>query len=134
MSRCRILVIDDDKEDHAIMKDIMDSIGAVEVLEFAVNGLEALSILDKDFADEALPCLIVLDLNMPLMNGTQALGLLKSDLRFQNIPVIIYSTSLNPFEKEKCMLLGAHSYITKPVSYLETIETAKVFLNFCKPG
>lgn len=134
MSRCKILVIDDDREDHVILKDVMETIGAENIMQFAVNGLEALSILNSDFSDTSLPCLIILDLNMPLMNGTQALGLLKDDIRFRNIPVIIYSTSLNPFEKEKCMGLGAHSYITKPVSYNETIETARIFLSFCRQG
>lgn len=134
MNRCKILVVDDDREDHVILKDVMETIGADDIMEFALTGLEAISILDKDYADTSLPCLIILDLNMPVMNGTQALSLLKEDARFQKIPVIIYSTSLNPFEKEKCMGLGAHSYITKPVTYNETIETAKTFLTFCNHG
>ncbi|HVK48716.1 MAG TPA: response regulator [Pseudobacter sp.] len=132
MKTCKILVIDDDREDHVILKDVMETIGAADVMEFAATGMEGLSMLNVHYADTALPCLIVLDLNMPVMNGTQALGKLKEDTRFNKIPVIIYSTSLNPFEKEKCMGLGAHSYITKPVTYLDTIETAKVFLGFCK--
>ncbi|MGN6417396.1 MAG: response regulator [Pseudobacter sp.] len=132
MKTCKILVIDDDREDHVILKDVMETIGAADVMDFAVTGPEALNLLNGHYTDTQLPCLIVMDLNMPMMNGTQALGLLKEDKRFNKIPVIIYSTSLNPFEKEKCMGLGAHSYITKPVTYQDTIETAKIFLGFCK--
>ena len=73
----------------------------------------------------------VLDLNMPKMNGTDTLKNIKSDPRFSNIPVIIYSTSINPLEKEACMLLGAHSYITKPLSFTESLDTAKLFLKLC---
>jgi CheY-like chemotaxis protein len=53
---------------------------------------------------------------------------LKQDERLRHIPVIIFSTSINPFEQQKCMELGAHSYITKPV----TIEEIKFFLHFVK--
>jgi len=66
------------------------------------------------------------------LSCTQTLSKIKNDNRFKEIPVIIYSTSINPLEKEKCILLGAHSYITKPVSFEESIETAKIFLQFCQ--
>ena len=104
---------------------------AHNTIYFAENGEQALELLDKNYNVAEVPCLIVLDLNMPKMNGTQTLGNLKSDERFKHIPVIIYSTSINPLEKEKCMQLGAHSYITKPISFKESTETAKVFLQFC---
>jgi CheY-like chemotaxis protein len=57
---------------------------------------------------------------------------LKGDERFKNIPVIIYSTSINPLEMEKCMQLGAHSYITKPISIKESLDTARLFFRFCE--
>ena len=90
-----------------------------------------MEILEAVAAKGHLPCLIVLDLNMPKLNGTQTLQLLKTDSRFKDIPVIIYSTSLNPQERNKCLKLGAHSYVNKPVSFTEGIETAKQFLALC---
>ena len=131
MSKFKILLVDDDVEDRAIVQYAMDLNEAEDILFFADNGEQALTILDKYFAEEIIPCLIVLDLNMPCMNGTQTLEQLKKDSRFQNIPVIIYSTSINPMEKEKCMLLGAHDYITKPISFKESMQTAKTFLQYC---
>lgn len=131
MAGKRILLVDDDPEDRDIIKYAMELEQAHNTIYFAENGEQALEILDKNYHVAEVPCLIVLDLNMPKMNGTQTLGNLKSDERFKNIPVIIYSTSINPLEKEKCMQLGAHSYITKPVSFKESTETAKVFLEFC---
>ncbi|MBP1652953.1 MAG: response regulator receiver protein [Bacteroidetes bacterium] len=129
----KILVIDDDSEDMAIIREAMEMINADHVMMFAEGGEKALQLLDTRFsAEHIVPCLIVLDLNMPKMNGTQTLANLKADDRFRNIPVIIYSTSINPFEKAKCVTLGAHAYITKPVSVKESLETAQVFLNFCQ--
>jgi CheY-like chemotaxis protein len=127
----KILLADDDPDDRAIMKDAMDSLEAGNVLCFAENGEQALSILHHGYRPDNRPSLIILDLNMPRMNGTETLRRLKTDERFNKIPVIIFSTSVNPLEKEKCMLLGAHSYITKPVSFKESMDTAKAFLAFC---
>lgn len=127
----KILLADDDPDDRALIQDAMDSLEAGNVLCFAENGEQALSILHEDYPSNHRPALIILDLNMPRMNGTETLRRLKKDERFNNIPVIIFSTSINPLEKEKCMLLGAHSYITKPISYKESMDTAKVFLTFC---
>lgn len=127
----KILLADDDPDDRAIIKDAMDFLEAGNVLCFAENGEEALSILHHDYSPAHRPCLIILDLNMPRLNGTETLRQLKGDDRFKGIPVIIFSTSINPLEKEKCMLLGAHSYITKPISLKESMDTAKAFLEFC---
>ena len=135
MKRGKILVVDDDNEDMVIIREAMEMIHADDnLMLFAENGEKALQLLDVNFISGiAVPCLIVLDLNMPKMNGTQTLENLKADQRFRDIPVIIYSTSINPFEQAKCVSLGAHSYITKPLSVKESLETAQVFLDFCRP-
>lgn len=127
----KILVADDDADDRAILQDAMKELKAPEVLCFAQNGEDALRLLGNDFNADYKPALIILDLNMPKLNGTETLRRIKSDDRFKTVPVIIYSTSLNPMEKDKCMLLGAHSYITKPVTFKESMDTAQAFLAFC---
>lgn len=130
MSLRKIILADDDAEDQIIMRDAVESLGSPDVLWFVSDGQQALKLLEENIAI-GVPCLIVLDLNMPRMSGTQTLTTLKSDARFRQIPVIIYSTSINPLEKEKCLSLGAHSYITKPLSFKESVDTAKKFLQFC---
>jgi len=127
----KILLVDDDPDDRSIIVDALQMLEAGDIISFAENGEAALEMLDKYSNSWKSLCLIVLDLNMPKMNGTQTLRTLKEDDRFKNIPVIIYSTSINPFEKEKCMHLGANAYITKPVSFKEGMETAKLFLSLC---
>ena len=128
----KIILADDDADDRTVVQDAMELLDAADVMVFAENGEKLLDLLlQKNFTGLSSPCLIVLDLNMPRMNGTQTLSRLKTNEQFKHIPVIIYSTSINPVEKEKCLLLGAHSFITKPLSYKESIETAQTFLQFC---
>ena len=134
MESWKILLVDDDAEDRTIIRDAMEALQAKDIIHFAENGEEALAILDKYVgATGQTPCLVVLDLNMPRMNGTETLRQMKGKEQFNKIPVIIYSTSINALEKEKCMMLGAHEYITKPISFKESKETAQKLLEFCKP-
>ena len=123
-----ILLADDDAEDRAIIKEAIEDISKSSALQVAENGEELLHLLDEEYRKGNIAVLIILDLNMPRLNGTQTLSRLKSNHLYKDIPVVIYSTSVNPLEKEKCMLLGAHSYITKPISYKESMETAERFL------
>ncbi len=126
----KILLADDDEDDKIILKDAIDQISKEDLIFFTENGEETLQVLNEITSPKELPSLIVLDLNMPKLNGTETLRQIKNDERFRNIPVIIYSTSINPMEKEKCLYLGAHSYITKPISFQESLNTAKFFISF----
>ena len=123
----KILLVDDDVEDREIIRDALGDLGYRSVIHFEENGENALSFLESAYVSGTLPSMVILDLNMPRMNGTQTLRHLKNDERFRNIPVIIYSTSLNNIERDECIALGAHSYIIKPVSYRDTVATAKKF-------
>lgn len=132
MHERKIFLADDDTEDQFIIQDAMKSLGSDDLMVFADSGEQLMDLLEINYTHSVYPCLVVLDLNMPRLNGTQILSMLKSDERFKQIPVIIYSTSINPLEKEKCLSLGAVSFITKPVSFFESKEIAKTFLGYCK--
>ena len=132
MHERKILLADDDEEDRSIIQDAMELLNAGDIMVFAHDGEQLLNLLKNNFSFSHSPCLIVLDLNMPKMSGTETLRSLKHDSNFKHIPVIIYSTSINPVEKEECLLLGAHSFITKPLSFGESRETAQIFLRFCQ--
>jgi CheY-like chemotaxis protein len=133
MEMPRILLVDDDADDRDIIIEALEQLHTGETVMCAENGEAALRLLFEYAGLNAFPCLIILDLNMPKMNGRQTLKTLKADERFRDIPVVIYSTSLNPLEKEACMALGAQFFITKPTTYNEGIETAKFFLQLCQP-
>jgi two-component system response regulator len=132
MSAKKILVVDDDEEDRFIIQDGFSEVGAEDIVHFEDNGEKALQYLEDSYSQKDLPCLIILDLNMPRLNGTQTLRAIKSDERFNNIHVLIYSTSLNKIEKEQCMLLGAEEYIIKPLTFAESLEKVMYFKEVCQ--
>jgi CheY-like chemotaxis protein len=131
MDKWKILFVDDDPEDRSIIRDAMAEVDGGDIIKFAENGEHALDLLSQCLENSHLPCLIVLDLNMPKLNGTETLRRIKKNEQYQDISVVIYSTSINPLEKEKCIELGARDYITKPVSFRESISTAMRLIEIC---
>jgi CheY-like chemotaxis protein len=129
-----ILLADDDPEDRMIMAESFAELNLSHAIHFVENGEKVLLYLDNLIGDEFLPKLIVLDLNMPRMNGTQALKALKANPRYKNIPVVIFSTSVNSIEMQECLKTGAVAYIVKPVTYKECLETARSFYEFSTNG
>lgn len=81
---------------------------------------------------QAMPVLVLLDLNMPVMDGYQVLKIMKEDERTKRIPVVILTTTDDPREVTKCYELGCNIYITKPVDYdnfTEAIRKLGLFLS-----
>lgn len=125
----KILVVDDDREDHLILQEYFSESQLEQHVMFVENGIKALEYLDR-VGDDQLPKLIVLDLNMPLLNGSQTLLQLKQNTRFRHIPVIIYSTSESENEKRKCLGFGAVDYLVKPVTLEEGQRMVDKFKTF----
>ncbi len=126
----QILVVDDDLEDRLILDIFFKEEQLDSHVTYRENGQQALHFLENISDDSLLPRLIVLDLNMPILNGTQTLFQLKQTLRFRNIPVIIFSTSQNETEKRKCLSLGAVDYMVKPLTQEECRRTIRLFATF----
>ena len=112
----RILYADDDADAHFILKESLQSNGIQAEMVTAVDGQEALQYLEN-VQPGSLPSLIILDLNMPRMDGRQTLTLLKKHPYFSSIPVVILSTSDNKAEKDYCQQHGAALYFIKPRHY-----------------
>ena len=105
-----ILLIDDDEDDQFIfLAAIKESVPGYEC-RISNNGPEGLIALNSS---SSKPEIIFLDLNMPRMNGFEFLTILKNDIQFSAIPVIIFSTSDNPADKKRAQELGALKFITK---------------------
>lgn len=126
-----ILMVDDDEEDRQLLKDTFDELGFGNQVAFAENGEKALRYLQQCVIDDCLPCLMILDLNMPRLNGKDVLRSVKSDQRLHHITVVIYSTSFNPTERDACLALGATSYVVKPVTYAQSVVIATEFHDLC---
>lgn len=125
-----IFVVDDDKEDQLIMSEYFNDIGISDRVTFFDNGEITINFLESTNDDSTLPGLIVLDLNMPVLNGTQTLLYLKRDTRYKHIPVIIFSTSENENERRKCLSFGAVDYLVKPMNYEEGEAIVKRFASY----
>jgi CheY-like chemotaxis protein len=121
--------VDDDPEDHLMLFDYFRDRGTEQLVRFLDNGLQAIKYLN-DSPDSGLPRLIVLDLNMPILNGTQTLLQIKANARYQNIPVIIFSTSENEIEKRKCLNFGAIEYLVKPLTYQDGKDLVDKFISY----
>ena len=122
-----ILFVDDDEEDQFIMLQYFKDLGKDRQVKFIRNGREAIDFLEQLTDEALLPCLIVLDLNMPILNGTQTLFQMKRIKRLSRIPVMILSTSENENEKRKCLSLGAEEYLVKPSTYDEGLKLIEKF-------
>lgn len=126
-SHSYILVADDDHEDRTIMNECFKYLGHVDVVKFVEDGISLVDYLAHNRNEDI--SLIVLDLNMPKINGTETLRLIKGIPGADNIPVIIFSTSLNEVEKKSCLLLGAKDYITKPSKWEQYLDACRNFFN-----
>ncbi len=91
----------------------------------ARDGEEALAYIDKWEKGEPRPVVILLDLNMPKVNGLEVLKVLKNHPRFKTIPVVVLTTSSESSDFREAYKLGANSYIVKPVDFEKFLEVAK---------
>jgi CheY-like chemotaxis protein len=123
-----ILIGEDDLDDQELLKEVMFSIDQSYFLEFASNGSQLLDYLDKS-RQQRLPCLIVLDYNMPGSNGAEILKELKNDSRLDIIPKIIWSTSRSGNFKEICIELGASDCLVKPSNVNDLVEICRYMLS-----
>ncbi len=125
-----ILVGEDDLDDEELLKELFSSVDSSFSLTFINNGKQVIDYLST-LADNRLPCLIVLDYNMPELNGAEILRELKDQPRYTGIPKIIWSTSQTDTYRKKCLESGADEYIIKPSKVNELVETIRFMISFC---
>jgi CheY-like chemotaxis protein len=117
-----ILIADDDSDDQEMIRDALKESHLLNELFFVQNGEELLDFLNnkQNYTDSKKfpqPGLILLDLNMPRMDGREALRKIKSDPNLRRIPVVVLTTSEAEEDVFKTYNLGVNSFITKPVTF-----------------
>ena len=122
-SKKPILLVEDDKIDAMTVKRSLRDIHVTNRLLLAGNGEDALQYLREPNIDR--PCIILLDLNMPKMNGLEFLQVLKQDTILKKIPVIVLTTSKNEQDKLESFRLGVAGYMIKPVDYQQFVEVVR---------
>jgi CheY-like chemotaxis protein len=115
-----ILLVDDDQVDAMTVRRALKELHVTNRLEHVENGEDALAFL-CDAAKER-PCLILLDLNMPVMNGIEFLQAVKVDPELKCIPVVVLTTSDEQKDKLESFNLGVAGYMRKPVDYPQFVE------------
>jgi len=123
--RKKVLLADDDADDREIFEQMLDSKDSVSLMKSAKDGRE---LIDSLTAAESLPDLIILDHNMPKLNGMETLELLKSTPKFMNIAVVVYSTFSDTQFIQKCLGLGAAMVLSKPTTMREYEAVIDQFL------
>lgn len=125
-----ILFVDDDADDLFLMEEVLTEVAPNYKMETAHNGAEALEKIEQlEFSGE-LPCLIVLDLNMPKMNGKETLTKLRNNKRTEKLPVIMFSTASLGSQEDFYTVHNA-TYLEKPIQHSKLYKLVKQFLDAC---
>jgi len=126
-----ILYVEDDLDDVFIVQEAFEKYNDSISVVHANNGVKALEYLNGLSEYDLFPCLVILDMNMPGMDGRETLVRLKQSPNFHDIPVVIFTTSSNSPDKDFAVQWGA-GFITKPILYSELNNLAKTFVDNCK--
>ena len=122
-SKILILLVEDDVVDVMTIQRAFKEINITNPVHVSGNGLEALDYLRNP--QHPRPGIILLDLNMPKMNGIEFLQVVKKDNTFKSIPVVVLTTSKAEQDKVESFNLGVAGYMIKPVDYLQFVEVIK---------
>jgi len=122
-----ILLADDDADDRLLVQDALRDGGYGGALSCVENGEEVLDYIlcrgkYSSRPERSRPDLILLDLNMPRMNGKEVLRAMKSDAKLRQIPVVVFTTSQADTDVASVYELGANSFVSKPAAYEALVE------------
>ena len=127
-----LLLIEDNSGDILLTKEAFEEIQFAENMSVVTDGEAAIDFLYKRgrFSDAPTPDLIILDLNIPRVNGRELLAKIKSDNLLKKIPVIVLSTSKSDRDIKTCYDLQANCYLIKPVDFEEFLEIVTYIRDF----
>ncbi len=130
-----ILLADDDEDDRMMTRDALRDARLANDLRYVIDGVDLMDYLYRrgrhsDPARSPRPGMILLDLNMPRMDGREALREIKQDPDLRSIPVVVLTTSKAEEDIVRTYNLGVNSFITKPVTFLGLVEVMKVFSRY----
>ncbi len=122
-----ILIVEDNEKNRKLVRDVLQFKG-YQTLE-AENAEEGIRL-----ARESRPALILMDIQLPGMNGIEALGRLRTDPKTKNIPVIAVTASAMTHDRQKIMAAGFDGYQTKPINVKEFLAAVREMLDRPRPG
>lgn len=127
MTRRRILLVDDNPDDESLtQRGLRQGLWDAEVV-VAREGADVLEMLGSM---DPLPDLVLLDLKLPKFDGAEVLRQIRSDDRTRKLCVVIFTSSSEPRDIQRCYSLGCNSYVIKPVAYESYIDTIRQIGNY----
>lgn len=129
ISKHIILYAEDDLDDLFIVQQAFERHDHIQV-RHAPDGRKALQMLEEMLQENYLPCLLILDINMPAMNGKETLQAVRNHAQLKHLPAVLFSTSNNPND---ISFAGSHDaiLITKPVDFSDLEKIALTFVERC---
>lgn len=124
------MLVEDDTVDAMTVKRALKELKAMNDVVHVTNGEEALEYLRAENNEK--PCIILLDLNMPKMNGAEFLRIVKADEELRRIPVVVLTTSKNERDIFESFDLSVAGYMLKPIDYMQFVETIRTIETYWK--
>ena len=125
-----ILWADDDLDDLMVMREVLGDIDSSHEIIEVDNGRKVMDYLHRAKLSNRFPCLIVLDMNMPILSGRDTLIALKADPLLSKIPVVIFTTSSSEKDRLFCQQYGVEM-MTKPLTFSGMKEVVVKLFNLC---
>lgn len=125
-----VFYADDDTDDLELVQDAFALYSNNVEVVTAKDGMQACAYLESLSEDDPAPCLIILDINMPLLNGKEVLKKIRSNPRFENIPVVLFTTSSLPQDNEFAKKYKA-GFVTKPLDVAQMEVITELFIDHC---
>ena len=119
-----ILLVEDNPDDAELTRIAFAEAGVDYRLHVVGDGVQALAYL-RGCSTSELPSLVLLDLNLPKLNGREVLEAIRADTATRSLPVVVLTTSAEPFDVDTVYELGANSYIQKPVEFERFVEVVR---------
>lgn len=119
-----ILLVEDNPVDIDLTLRAFKKRNLTNTIQIAREGEEALDFIDKWNIGEQIPLVVLLDLQLPKVDGLDVLQILKSHPKYKTIPVVVLTSSSDNKDIERSYKLGANSYIVKPVNFDKFVEVA----------
>ena len=127
-----VLLVEDDPGDVLMTREAFEDFTVDNTLYVVCDGVEAMAFLRREasYADAPTPDLVLLDLNLPRMDGREVLAAIKNDAALRQIPVVVLTTSEAEEDVRRSYQLHANAYVTKPVDFDRFVDVVRAIDDF----
>ena len=129
-SKFKVLIVEDDEDDYFLISSALNKSFESYKIHWVKNGQETLNFIIRCIKEDFLPDLILLDINMPKINGIDLVKIIRERYGIQQVPIIMLSGSTSHSDINKAYEYGANSYLSKREEYSELVKVMKNLYEF----